>query len=72
MSDNPTFSVTEVVGTSDTGVDEAIRNGIATASKTLRHLSWFEVTNIRGYIGESDNKPESFQVTMKLGFKYDS
>ena len=70
MSEPATYSITEIVGTSPNGVDDAIRNGIATASKTLRNLDWFEVTEIRGYIGESDTPPEYFQVSMKLGFRY--
>ena len=45
-----TYRVTEIVGTSPDGVDQAIRNGIARASTTLRHLDWFEVTQIRGQV----------------------
>jgi flavin-binding protein dodecin len=65
-----TYSVTEIVGTSPDGVDQAIRNGIATASGTLRNLDWFEVTEIRGYIG-GGGAPGYFQVAMKLGFRYE-
>ena len=72
MSDTETtYSVTEIVGTSKTGVDDAIRNGIRTASKSLRNLDWFEVTQIRGYIGDDGNLPSYFQVGMKIGFKYE-
>ncbi len=72
MSDNATYSVTEIVGTSKTGVDDAIRNGIKTASKSLRNLDWFEVTQIRGYLGDGDeNLPSYFQVGMKIGFKFE-
>jgi dodecin len=63
------YRKTEIVGTSTGGVDEAIRNGISRARKTLRHLDWYEVTEIRGYIGEAE--PEYVQVTMKVGFKLD-
>jgi hypothetical protein len=62
-----TYGLTEVVGTSTEGVDEAIRNGITRASATMRHLDWFEVTQVRGYIKEGD--VHHFQVTMKLGFR---
>jgi dodecin len=62
-----TYRVTEIVGTSDQGVDHAIRNGIARAASTLRHLDWFEVTEVRGQI--VDGKVEHFQVGMKLGFR---
>ncbi|HMU36024.1 MAG TPA: dodecin family protein [Marmoricola sp.] len=62
-----TYRVTEIVGTSPDGVDQAIRNGIARASTTLRHLDWFEVTQIRGQV--KDDGVEHFQVGMKLGFR---
>ncbi len=47
---NRTYRVTEVVGTSQTGVDDAINNAVKRASRTLRHLDWFEVTQIRGQV----------------------
>jgi flavin-binding protein dodecin len=62
-----TYRVTEVVGTSPEGVDDAIRNAVSRASRTLRHLDWFEVTQIRGQV--VDNGVEHFQVGMKLGFR---
>jgi flavin-binding protein dodecin len=62
-----TYKVTEVVGTSTESVQKAVRNGIARASKTLRNLDWFEVTEIRGHI--VDGHVGHFQVTMKIGFK---
>ena len=62
-----TYRKTEIVGTSPEGVDQAIKNGIARASQTLRHIDWFEVEEIRGYVknGEVDH----VQVTMKIGFR---
>lgn len=64
---NRTYRVTEIVGTSPEGIDQAIRNGVARAAKTLRHVDWFEVTQIRGQIKDGD--VEHFQVGMKLGFR---
>jgi flavin-binding protein dodecin len=64
---NPTYRLTEIVGTSPKSVHEAVRNGIARASKTLRLLDWFEVTEIRGTV--TNGEVGSFQVTMKVGFK---
>jgi flavin-binding protein dodecin len=66
MSDR-TYRVTEIVGTSGESVQQAIRNGIGRAGQTLRHLDWFEVTQIRGHI--VDGEVEHFQVTMKVGFR---
>jgi flavin-binding protein dodecin len=66
MSDH-TYRVTEIVGTSPDSVQQAIRNGVARAAKTLRNLDWFEATEIRGHI--VDGEIEHFQVTMKVGFR---
>ncbi len=66
MSDR-TYRVTEIVGTSPDSIQQAIRNGVDRAAKTLRHLDWFEATEIRGQI--VDGEVEHFQVTMKVGFR---
>jgi flavin-binding protein dodecin len=62
-----TYGLTEVVGTSPEGIDAAIRNAVERASQTVRHLDWFEVTDIRGYI--KDGSVDHVQVTMKIGFR---
>ena len=64
---NRTYRVTEIVGTSTEGLEDAIRNGLGRASQTLRHLDGFEVTEIRGQLREGD--VEHFQVGMKVGFR---
>jgi flavin-binding protein dodecin len=64
---NHTYSISEIVGTSTEGVDDAVRNGIAKASQTLRNLDWFEVKEIRGHLEEG--KIADWQVTMKIGFR---
>jgi len=64
---NRTYRLTEIVGTSEESVDAAIRNGITRAAQTLRHLDWFEVTEIRGQI--VDGAVSHVQVGMKVGFR---
>ncbi|GAA3533801.1 dodecin family protein [Aeromicrobium panaciterrae] len=64
---NRTYRISEIVGTSTEGVSEAVDNGIERAGQTLRHLDWFEVTNIRGQI--TDTEVSHYQVTMKIGFR---
>ena len=64
---NRTYRITEIVGTSPEGVDDAIRNGVRRAAQTLRHLDWVEVTEIRGQI--VDGEVQHFQVGMKVGFR---
>jgi flavin-binding protein dodecin len=63
----PTYRLTEIVGTSTESLHQAIRNGVAKASQTLRHLDWFEVTQIRGTVAEGN--VGVFQVAMKVGFR---
>ena len=65
-----TYAITHIVGTSTESLDRAIRNGIDKAGETLRNLDWFEVTDIRGYLGHSA-EIKHFQVTVKIGFRYD-
>jgi len=60
------YRVVEIVGSSSTGVDDAITNAIGRAGKTLEHLDWFEVSQIRGQI--ADQRVAHYQVTMKVGF----
>jgi len=64
---NRTYRLTEIVGTSPEGIDQAVRNGVARASESLRHIDWFEVSDIRGYV--RDGAVDHFQVTMKVGFR---
>ena len=64
---NRTYRVTEIVGTSPEGIDAAIRNGVARAAKTLRHVDWFELLEVRGQV--KDGAVEHFQVGMKVGFR---
>jgi flavin-binding protein dodecin len=65
---NKVYAVTEIVGSSDSSVGDAIRTAVETASQTLRNLDWFEVGDIRGSI--RDGKVTDFQVTLKIGFRY--
>jgi hypothetical protein len=62
-----TYRVTEIVGTSAEGVEPAIRNALHRAAQTLRHLDWFEVTQIRGQI--VDGNVAYYQVGLKVGFR---
>jgi flavin-binding protein dodecin len=62
-----TYRVTEIVGSSPDSIDQAIRNAIARANTTIRHLDWFEVTQIRGHI--ADGAIGHIQVGLKVGFR---
>ena len=66
MADH-TYKLIELVGSSKTGIDDAINNAITRASKTLRNMDWFEVTETRGHL--QDGKVAHFQVTLKVGMR---
>jgi hypothetical protein len=62
------YAVSEIVGSSTDSIEEAIENALARARKTLRNLDWFEVTEVRGHLGD-DGSVAHYQVSLKLGFK---
>ena len=64
------YKLVELVGSSPTSTDEAIRNAIETAGKTLRHIDWFEVKETRGQV--ANGKVAHFQVTLKVGFRLEA
>lgn len=64
------YKFVELVGSSTTSSDDAIRRVIETAAKTLRHIDWFEVVETRGHV--LDGKVAHFQVTVKIGFRLES
>ncbi|WP_375481089.1 dodecin [uncultured Jatrophihabitans sp.] len=64
-----TYRVTDLVGTSSNGIDDAIRSAVARASETLHHIDWFEVVTVRGRI--HDGSVSQYQVEVKVGFRLD-
>jgi len=65
-----TYRLTEIVGTSPDGVEQAIRNGVDRAGQTLRNLDWFEVNDVRGRI--EDGRVAHWQVTLRVGFRLET
>jgi flavin-binding protein dodecin len=61
------YKIIELVGSSTTGTDDAIRNAIECAGHSIRHMDWYEVVESRGHI--ADGKIAHFQVTLKVGFR---
>ena len=60
------YKLLELAGSSTKSSDDAVQNAIAKASKTLRNMQWFQVTETRGHI--ADGKIAHWQVTVKVGF----
>lgn len=68
MSDH-VYRLSEIVGSSPTSVDEAIRTAIAKAAETVRNIEWFQTEEIRGQV--VDGGVAYFQVRLKIGFRVD-
>ena len=66
MSDH-VYRLSEIVGSSPTSVDDAIRTAVRKASETVRNIEWFQTEEIRGQVVDGD--VAYFQVTMKVGFR---
>lgn len=58
----------EVIGVSQTGIEGAVQAALNKASSSLEKLSWFEVGEIHGHIGE-DGKVSEYQVVLKVAFE---
>ena len=68
MSDH-VYRLSEIVGSSPTSVDDAVRNAIRKAAQTVRNIDWFQTQEIRGQVVDGD--VAYFQVTVKVGFRVD-
>jgi dodecin len=61
------YRLSEIVGSSGTSVDEAIRTAIRKASQTVRNIEWFQTEEIHGQVVDGD--VAYFQVRLKVGFR---
>ena len=66
MTADNTYGISEIVGSSATSIDDAIRQAITKATEDRRHIRWFEVTELRGHV--EGGKVAHFQVALKLGY----
>ena len=67
---NHVYKILEIVGSSETSIEDAISTAIAQANKTVRNMDWFEVIQTRGHI--ANGKVGHYQVTLKIGFTLES
>jgi flavin-binding protein dodecin len=67
--DDHAYRVIELVGTSEAGFEDAIKQAVSRADKTLHNLRWFEIVRQSGHI--EDGKVRHYQVTLKVGFTLD-
>ena len=68
MSDH-IYKKIELIGSSPNGIEDAVKNAITRAEKTIRNMRWFEVGEMRGHI--ENGKIDHWQVTLKVGFTLD-
>ena len=64
------YRIIEVAGSSENSIEDAIKNAVSRASRTLRQVGWFEVVQTRGHI--EDGRIAHFQVTLKVAFTMES
>lgn len=60
------YKILELVGSSETSIEDAIRNAVSRAAQTVREMKWFEVTQTRGHI--ENGTVRHYQVTLRVGF----
>ncbi|HEX2559175.1 dodecin [Phenylobacterium sp.] len=65
MQDN-TYGISEIVGSSETSIEDAIQKAVANAAENRRNIRWFEVLETRGHV--EDGRVKHFQVHIKLGY----
>ncbi|WP_091741525.1 dodecin [Phenylobacterium immobile] len=66
MSESHNYGISEIVGSSETSIEDAIRNAIEHGAQNRRSIRWFEVIETRGHV--VDQRVAHFQVTVKLGY----
>lgn len=64
-----TYKMTELVGSSPNGIEDAINNAVEKAGNSVHNMRWFEMQEVRGHIDEG--KVAHWQVTIKIGFTLD-
>jgi flavin-binding protein dodecin len=69
MTDDNVYKIIEVAGSSAESLEDAMQGAVSKASRSLQHLRWFEVQDIRGHL--ENGRIAHFQVVMKIGFTLD-
>ncbi|MBW2556825.1 MAG: dodecin domain-containing protein [Deltaproteobacteria bacterium] len=65
-----TYKIIELVGTSSVSWEEAAKNAVETASKTLEDLRIAEVTKLDMKV--ENGKVSAYRARVNLSFKYES
>lgn len=60
------YKILDLVGSSETSIEDAIKNAVSRSAKTVREMKWFEVVQTRGHI--ENGTVRHYQVTLRVGF----
>ncbi|MCK1361501.1 dodecin [Bradyrhizobium sp. 199] len=60
------YKILDLVGSSEISIEDAIKNAVSRAAKTVREMKWFEVVQTRGHI--ENGTVRHYQVTLRVGF----
>jgi flavin-binding protein dodecin len=69
MHEEHVYKVIELVGSSETSIEDAIQTAVSRAGRSVRNLRWFEVMQTRGHV--EGGQVRHYQVTLKVGFTLD-
>jgi flavin-binding protein dodecin len=64
--DDHVYKHIEVTGSSTESYKKAIENAVSRASRTVKHMRWFQVVDSRGHIAKGE--VTHWQATIKIGF----
>jgi len=60
----------DLVGSSTVSSDDAVKTALERASKTLKNLDWFQVTEVRGHL--ENGRIAHWQVALKVGMRLEA
>jgi flavin-binding protein dodecin len=63
------YKYIHIVGTSPNGIDDAVKDAITEATKTINNIEWAELGRVTFRV--IDNQINEFQAEVKIGFKID-
>ena len=70
MSGDSIYRITEIIGTSKVSWEDAAKNAVETASKTLRDLRVAEIVKLDMVV--EDGKVAAYRARVNLSFKYET
>ena len=61
------YKYIHIIGTSPNNIDDAVKEAVKEASKTINNIEWAELGRVTFRI--LDNQVNEFQAEVKIGFK---